>query len=62
MKAKTKETYTVWCHVNNVVWFPLIHRRKTEFSFRTAVRLAEKYATEHKTVCKVLPTNVEFLE
>ena len=57
-----REKYIVWCHVNGAVWFPLIHRRKTEFSFKTAARLAEEYANKFKCTCKVLKSDLEFVE
>ena len=57
-----REKYSVWCHVNGVIWCPLIHRKRIEFTFKTAVTLAEDYADKNNCVCKVLPANAEFVE
>jgi hypothetical protein len=61
-KSMTNVKYTVWCHVNGVVWFPLIHRKRTEWTLKTAVRLAENYADTFKCTCKVLRADSEFVE
>jgi hypothetical protein len=47
------QRYNVWLNVDGICWCLLKHRSRDAWTFKTAVKLAEKYSDTFKCTSKV---------
>lgn len=57
-----QQKYHVWCFIDGLLWCPMTHRGKTEWTLRTAIRYAEEFSDTFKCRTKVLPIEEEITE